>query len=339
MTTQMRREIDEIPQAVDRLLTHGAAAIATTAAAARAANPRFLLSVARGSSDHACTYLKYASELLLGLPMASLGPSVKSVYGVDVNAKGALGISVSQSGKSPDIVRMTDSITSSGAFTVAITNEAASPLANVASATLPIHAGAETSVAATKTFVTSLVAGLWLLAKIRGDKELVAAIHGLPDHLEAARHCDWSAVLDALHGQSLFVLGRGPSWAMANEAALKFKETCQIHAESYSSAEVLHGPVSIVGDAFPVLAFAAGDAAEPVVAEVADEIAAKGAEVFAMTNLVKRAHVLRHVRTDHWITDPIAAIVSFYGLVDQAAARRGFNPDTPRHLNKVTETI
>ena len=338
-TTQMRREIDEIPHAVERLLTDGAAAIASASDEARARNPRFLLSVARGSSDHACTYLKYASELLLGLPMASLGPSVKSVYGVDVAASGALGISVSQSGKSPDIVSMTESIAASGAYIVAITNEPASPLAKAASATLPIHAGPELSVAATKTFVTSLVAGLWLLAELKGDDALIAAIRGLPRHLEAAVACDWSEVVEHIEGGSLFTLGRGPSWAMSNEAALKFKETCQLHAESYSSAEVLHGPVSIVGEAFPVIAFAAGDAAEGAVASVADEIADKGAKVFATTDRVTRATTLQHVRTDHWIADPIATIVSFYGLVEAVAASRGINPDAPRHLNKVTETV
>jgi glucosamine--fructose-6-phosphate aminotransferase (isomerizing) len=337
--TQMRREIDEIPHAVERLLGNGAASITRAAGEAREINPRFLLSVARGSSDHACTYLKYASELLLGLPMASLGPSVKSVYGVDVMAKGGLGISVSQSGKSPDIVSMTESITSSGAYTAAITNEPASPLAGVASATLPIHAGPELSVAATKTFVTSVVAVLWFLAELKGDDALVAAIRGLPRHLEAAVACDWGMVVDEIRGKSLFTLGRGPSWAMSNEAALKFKETCQLHAESYSSAEVLHGPVSIVGEAFPVLAFAAADAAEDAVASVADEIADKGARVFATTDRVKSAIPLPHVRTDHWITDPIAAIVSFYGLVEAVAASRGINPDAPRHLRKVTETV
>ena len=335
----MRREIDEIPHAVERLLTDGAAAITAASVEARSLNPRFLLSVARGSSDHACTYLKYASELLLGLPLASLGPSVKSVYGVDVAAAGALGISVSQSGKSPDIVRMTESIAASGAYTVAITNETASPLAKAASATLPIHAGPELSVAATKTFVTSLVAGLWLLAELKSDDALIAAIRGLPRHLANAVACDWSEAVGDIHGDSLFTLGRGPSWAMSNEAALKFKETCQLHAESYSSAEVLHGPVSIVGDAFPVIAFAAGDAAEDAVASVADEIAEKGAKVFATTDRVARATVLPHVRTDHWITDPIAAIASFYGLVEAVAASRGINPDAPRHLNKVTETV
>ncbi|MEX0286597.1 MAG: SIS domain-containing protein [Paracoccaceae bacterium] len=337
--TRMRREIDEIPDAVARLLDSGAAAVRNTAQTARASEPTFLLSVARGSSDHACTYLKYASELLLGLPMASLGPSVKSIYDVDVMARGALCLSVSQSGKSPDIVRMTESVAGSGAMTVAITNDPTSPLSRAASATLPIHAGPELSVAATKTFVTSLIAGLWLRAEIRQDADLLAAIHALPGQLDQARHCDWSAVEQAIAGDSLFTLGRGPSWAISNEAALKFKETCQIHAESYSSAEVLHGPVSIVEQGFPVVCFTAADAAQDSVAEVADTLAAKGAQVFATTDRVQQANVLPHVRTDHWLTDPLTTIVSFYGLVESVANRRGINPDTPRHLRKVTETV
>ncbi|SMX48054.1 SIS domain-containing protein [Maliponia aquimaris] len=338
-TTQMRREVAEIPEAVERLLTNGGAAIATAAARAREIDPPYLLSVARGSSDHACTYLKYASELVLRRPMASVGPSVASVYGVTLEAAGAVCISVSQSGQSPDIVRMTQALGDSGAMTVAITNDPASRLAGIADTTLPIHAGPERSVAATKTFVTSLVAGLWLIAEMRQDAELIAAIRALPGQLEQATRCDWSAAAEAIDGTSLFTLGRGPSWAISNEAALKFKETCLIHAESYSSAEVLHGPVSIVGQGFPVIAFAARDAAEKGLAETADALAAKGARVFAVTDRVSAATALPHVRTDHWLTDPIAAIVSFYGMVEAVAVRRGIDPDTPRHLNKVTETV
>ncbi|OIQ28905.1 MAG: aminotransferase [Alphaproteobacteria bacterium MedPE-SWcel] len=339
LRTQMRREIDEIPDAVEHLLINGSDAVTSTAAHIRDLAPGYLLSVARGSSDHACTYLKYASELLLGLPMASVGPSVKSIYGVDLMCKGALSLSVSQSGKSPDIVQLTSAFTAGGAYTVAITNDAMSPLAEASEAILPIHAGPELSVAATKTFVTSLVAGLWLMAEVKQDAELLSAIRRLPVHLAKAKECNWSAAIEAVGGQSLYTLGRGPSWAISNEAALKFKETCQIHAESYSAAEVLHGPVSIVGREFPVIAFAAGDAAEASVAEIAEALAAKGARVFATTEQAKGVEVLPHVRTDHWITDPIASIVSFYGMVETVAVRRGVNPDAPRHLNKVTETI
>lgn len=337
--TQMRREILEIPEAVERLLSEGGGAVAVAAEKARSLDPRFLLSVARGSSDHACTYLKYVSELILKRPMASVGPSVNSIYGVDLDAPDALCIAVSQSGQSPDIVAMTESLRKNGTFTVAITNNSSSRLATASEVTLPIHAGPELSVAATKTFVTSLVAGLWMLAETKRDPDLVAAIRALPEYLAAATVADWSEAAAAIDGSSLFTLGRGPAWAISNEAALKFKETCLIHAESYSSAEVLHGPVSIVGQSFPVIAFAGGDAAEDSVAQTSDALADKGARVFTLARGAKRATVLPHVRTGHGLTDPVAAIVSFYGMVEAVAVKRGINPDAPRHLNKVTETV
>lgn len=338
----MRAEVEEIPAAVARLLDEGGADTSKVAEAARALSPRFLVTVARGSSDHACTYLKYVSELTLGLPVASVGPSVASIYGAKLALADSLCISVSQSGKSPDIVEMTRGARQGGAYAVAVTNHPDSPLAQAANATLRIHAGPEISVAATKTFVTSAVAGLWLLAEMKGDAALLAAIRDLPAALERAVAADWSPVIAAVGkvgDGSIYTLGRGPGWAMSNEAALKFKETCQLHAESFSSAEVMHGPVSIVDRGFPVLAFAAADAAESAVAEIADAIAAKGASVFVTSDKVRKATVIEHVRTGHWLTDPIALIVSFYAMVERVAANRGINPDMPRHLNKVTETL
>lgn len=168
---------------------------------------------------------------------------------------------------------------------------------------------------------------------------MTAAIRSLPEHLGQAAQCDWSTAADAITGRSLFTLGRGPSFAMSNEAALKIKETCQIHAESYSAAEVLHGPVSIVEQGFPAIVFAAADAAEQTTAEAADALAGKGAAVFAATGKVTKAHCLPVTRTDHWLTDPIATITSFYSMVEAVAQARGIDPDTPRHLRKVTETV
>ena len=335
----MSQEVREIPAAVERLLTEGGDAIARATGLARDADPSYFISVARGSSDHAASFLKYTAELVLRRPMASVGPSVNSIYGVELQAGGAVGISVSQSGKSPDIVRLTEALRRNGALTVAITNDPASPLAGAADATLPIHAGPELSVAATKTFVTSLVAGLWFLAELKEDAELRAAIRALPEALDRATRLDWSEASGAMDGRSLFTIGRGPSSAISNEAALKFKETCLIHAESYSSAEVLHGPVSIVGNDFPVIAFAAADAAEESLAQTADALAEKGARVFAVTNRVGRARALPHLRTAHWLCDPIPAIVSFYAMVERVALARGIDPDRPRHLNKVTQTV
>ena len=338
--TRMRREIDEIPQAVERLLGQGAADISAIADAAHARDPAFIVTVARGSSDHVCTYLKYAAEIILGIPVASVGPSIGSIYDAPLKLQNGLCLSVSQSGKSPDIVAMARNAARDGALTVALTNDPASPLANASSYAMDIHAGPELSVAATKTFVTSAVAGLWLLAEWSRDATLLAAIQALPEKLDAAARIDWPEVRDAIGAHSsLFTLGRGQTLAVSHEAALKFKETCQLHAESYSSAEVLHGPVSIVQDNFPVLSFAAADAAETALSDVADAISAKGARVFATTGKVRQAIKIDHVRTQHSLTDALSLIVSFYSMVEAFAAARGIDPDTPRHLNKVTETV
>ncbi len=194
--------------------------------------------------------------------------------------------------------------------------------------------------AATKTFVTSALAGLAIVAYWKHDDALIAAIETLPEHLAQAVRYDWPELRSVLkHRDSLYVLGRGPSLAISNEAALKFKETCQLHAESYSSAEVLHGPVSIVEPDYPVLAMVSQDAAEDSINAVADQLASQGALVFATSEKVKRANSLQVVRTDHALTDPLALVVSFYAFVEKLALQRGGNPDKPPNLKKVTETV
>lgn len=337
--SQMRREIAEIPAAAERLISEGSDEVRAIAAMVRQRHPTSAISVARGSSDHVCTYLKYVSELVLGWPMTSMGPSITSIYDTNLTALNALCLSVSQSGQSPDIVSMTKAIKQAGAISIAITNNITSRLSDAAEATLSIRTGPENSVAATKTFVSSLISGLWLLAEIKGDKDLIRAIHTLPQALDHALGGKWVEIFDQLPNRSLYTLGRGPSLAIANEAALKFKEVCLIHAESYSSAEVMHGPVSIVEPGFPVFVFTAADAAEAGLVETADRLAEKGAQVFITSSKARKATPLPHVRTDHWLTDPIAAIVSFYCLVERLAVSHGLDPDLPRHLKKVTETV
>jgi glutamine---fructose-6-phosphate transaminase (isomerizing) len=338
--TQMRREVLEIPAAVARLMDQGGDEVTRAGAALRALDPAVVITVARGSSDHVASYFKYAAELLLGVPVASVGPSVASIYRRSLNLTGAACLSVSQSGKSPDIVEMSRMAQASGALSLAITNDVTSPLARISDHALDLHAGPEISVAATKTFVNSAVSALWLLAEWFGDSALGLALRRLPEQLEQAVQQDWPDLRAALGASgSVYCLGRGPAWAVSNEAALKFKETCQIHAESYSSAEVLHGPVSIVDTGFPVIALVAQDAAEAPLCAVADDLARQGAMVFASSGLAQVAQVLPVIRTGHALTDPIALIVSFYAMVEQLAVARGINPDTPRHLQKVTRTV
>ncbi|CAN7581394.1 SIS domain-containing protein [Neorhizobium tomejilense] len=338
--TNMRKEIDEIPEAAARLLDGSAAELAAAGRALREKDPAFLITIARGSSDHAATFIKYAVELTAGRPVASLGPSLASIYGARLKLDGGAAIAISQSGKSPDIVAMTEAAAKAGAVTVALTNTLPSPIASASAHAININAGPELAVAATKSFVNSIVAGLALLSEWVGDEALKAAIRNLPGHFEKAVKLDWSALANELgDAESLYMLGRGPALAIASEAALKFKETSNMHAEAYSAAEVLHGPVALVEKRFPVVTFAARDAAEASAIEIADNLAAKGALAFATSDKVKDARRLPFVATGHPITDALTLILPFYGFVEAWSRAKGFNPDAPVALKKVTETL
>lgn len=340
MLTHMRQEINEIPEAATRLLDRSAADLAKAGQALRDKDPAFLVTIARGSSDHAATFIKYAIELTAGRPVASLGPSLASIYGADLKLGGGAAIAISQSGKSPDIVAMAEAATKSGAVTVALTNTLPSPITQASLHAVDINAGPELAVAATKSFVNSIVAGLALLSEWTGDDALKAAVRALPDHLAKAVTLDWSEFSGQLgDAESLYMLGRGPALAIASEAALKFKETSNMHAEAYSAAEVLHGPVALVEDRFPVLAFAARDAAEASIVEIVDSLAGKRAMAFATSGEVKAANKLPFIATGHPLTDALALIVPFYGFVEAWSRSKGFNPDQPAALKKVTETL
>lgn len=339
--SHMAREIAEIPDAARRFLDGGRDALRTAAAALRDRQPVVVTTVARGSSDHAAAYLKYAIELEQGIPVASLGPSLASIYRRPMHLAQAACIGISQSGRSPDIVEMIRAAGEGGALTLAITNAPGSPLARAAAHALPLLAGVERSVAATKTFVASVVAGLALLAEWRGDEALRGAVDALPHAFARALDCDWSPLAARLTGAgSAYVLGRGPALAIAGEAALKLKETCGLHAEGFSGAEVLHGPAAIVQSGFPVLALGvADDAALPQLVATAERLAAQGADVFLTGAEAEGAVTLPSVPGLHPIVAPLVLAVSFYACVERLARARGFDPDLPPHLRKVTETV
>ena len=323
--THMRCEIDEIPEAAARLIDGFAAEAADIGATLNRLDPPLVITVARGSSDHAAAFLKYAIELSAGRAVASIGPSVASIYGARLRLDRALCLAVSQSGRSPDIVAMQQSAREGGATTVALTNVIGSPLAVGSDRAIDIRAGTERAVAATKTFVNSIVAGLMVVAAWVRDRQLETALRNLPDQLSAAVRLDWSPLAVDLRGQpSLFILGRGPALAIADEAALKLKETCGQHAEAFSAAEVLHGPVSLVGSGFPVLALASRDAAQATVIETADRLVGEGATVFVTGDGKTTANTLPFVDTGHKLTDPLALIAPFYGFVEALARDRGW---------------
>ena len=248
-------------------------------------------------------------------------------------------IAISQSGQSPDIVSLTSAAGRGGARTFALVNTLPSPLADISDHAIDISAGPEKSVAATKSFVCSVVAGLMLLAKLKPATPLAAALAALPANLERA-----SCRLEQ-HGRlyadarSLYVLGRGPSLAVAGEVALKFKETCGIHAETYSTAEVMHGPVELVGPDFPVIALASRDQSEASVAEIADRLAATGARVHATTRLCRKAIALPVPDAGHPLLNALIQVIPAYLFLEALSRRRGRNPDAPARLRKVTETV
>jgi glutamine---fructose-6-phosphate transaminase (isomerizing) len=340
--TFMAAEIAESGAVVRRQLAANAALTAKVAADLRARKPAFVATVARGSSDHAALYLKHLVELKLGLACASIGPSIASLYHAPLKLEGAIAIAISQSGRSPDILAVQRAAKDARAMTLALVNDEESPLAREANAVLPLCAGLERSVAATKSMIAALTAGAALTAHWSGDETLQAALQNLPSVLDSS-----SAALPATEAtailtqaSSLFVVGRGATHAIAAEAALKLKETSAIHAEAFSSAEVLHGPAGIIGPEFPVLAFAPADAARPGFFGALDRLAAFGAAPLLVDiEPHKRWPTLVALDGGHPLLTPILALHAFYRVAESTARRRGRNPDQPAHLKKVTETL
>ena len=338
--TAMAAEIAETPDAVARFFDREAGPLRDLGAALRRLAPRFAVTCARGSSDHAAMYFKYALEILAGIPVASIGPSVASIYHAPLRLQGTLLLSVSQSGQSPDIVALQAAARAAGAFTVAVVNETESPLAREADAVLPLHAGPERSVAATKSCIASAAVLAALIAEWRQDAALLAAVRLLPESLARANAADWSAPLAMLtQAASAYMVGRGPALPIAMEAALKLKETSVLHAEAFSGAEVMHGPLQLLHDGFPVLAFRPHDAAFAAMGDAIGRLAAAGGKIFTAEAGPAAPSRLAVTPTGPTLLDPLAMLLSFYRLAEQLSRARGHDPDRPSHLRKVTETV
>lgn len=340
-TSLMLREAREAPAAVARALAANTADCRALAERLRAAPPPFAVTCARGSSDHAATYAKYLFELRLGLVTASMGPSVRSVYAAAPRMAGALFLALSQSGRSPDLVQLAAAARAGGAATVALVNEAASPLAGACETVLQLHAGPERSVAATKSVIAALAAVVQLYAFWHGEPALAPVLERLPRDLEAAARADWSAALPLLsNAQHLYVIARGIGLAVAQEAALKLKETAGLHAEALSAAELMHGPLALAGADFPVLMFVQPDEAEAGLIDLADDLRRRGVPlVVAGARPVAGAVHLPLAPDIDALAAPLVLLQSFYPLAEAAARARGHDPDRPPHLRKVTETL
>ena len=338
--TLMYREARESAERVGEQLGANEAIVSALARELRAQPPRFIVTSARGSSDHAATFAKYVFETQLGYATSSASPSVSSVYAVPQRLDGALYLAISQSGKSPDLLRQARAAGAAGARVVAMVNAADSPLAEIADTVIPLHAGVENSVAATKSYLCSLSAIVHIASLWKGDESLLAALRQVPDAIARTWELDWTPLVDGLAGaRNLFVVARGLGLAAAQEAALKLKETCGLHAEAFSAAEVKHGPMTLVEAGFPVLFFSQDDDTRDSTLAVAEEFRQRGAQVWIASSRDVGPGTLPVASSAHPVCSPLVTIAGFYRAANALALRRGRNPDVPPHLRKVTETV
>jgi glucosamine--fructose-6-phosphate aminotransferase (isomerizing) len=335
----MHQEAAQAPDAVRDQLFANAELMESLGERLRQLAPRAVVTCARGSSDHAATFAKYLIETKLGVLTSSAAPSVSSVYDAKPNLNGALFLAISQSGASPDLLATTQSARDAGALVIALVNAQGSPLAQLAHHTVPLSAGPEKSVAATQSYIASLSAVIHLVATWARDRELSEALRRAPKLLERAWNLDWSAAVARLQPvNDLYVVGRGLGLGVAQEAALKLKETCGLHAEAISAAELRHGPMAIVRAGFPVLIFAQNDETRGGVELLASELAGRNAEVLLAGARAPRATSLP-TEAAHPVIEPMLIIQSFYRMANALSLARGLDPDRPPYLNKVTETV
>jgi glucosamine--fructose-6-phosphate aminotransferase (isomerizing) len=335
----MFREAAQAAAVVRTQLAANAAQVAQLAERLRRVPPRAVVTCARGSSDHAATFARYLIETRLGLLTASAAPSVSSVYETAPDFADTVMLTISQSGASPDLLAVVSRARAAGARIVALINAIGSPLAQLADELLPLHAGSEQSVAATKSYIASLAATVQLVAAWAGDAALAEALQQTPEQLARAWQRDWSVAVARLTPvRNLYVIGRGLGLGVAQEAALKFKETCGLHAEALSAAELRHGPMALVRAGFPLLLFTQNDESRVGVMQLAAELAAQGAEVLLAGAQVAGATELP-TEGAHPVIEPLLFAQSFYRMANALSLARGHDPDAPPHLRKVTETL
>ena len=338
-STLMFAEAAESAAAVRRQQSRNAEAMAQLGALLRKREPHVFVTLARGSSDNAATFARYLIETHVGVLTSSASPSVASVYDATPAMDGAVMLALSQSGRSPDLVAAATAAKERGAFLISLVNDEQSPLFALADVALPLCAGPEKSVAATKSFIATLAAMLHLVAEWTQDARITAAVTALPDLLERAWALDWSAALPVLdHATNLYTVGRGHGFGVAQEMALKVKETCGFHAEAFSAAEVRHGPMALVGPDFPVLLTAQDDESQASVRALAEEFAGRAAPLLLAGVKQAPGTILPTLDADA-LVQPILLVQSFYRMVNQLSVLRGRDPDRPPTLNKVTETV
>jgi len=329
--TIMEQEAKQTPVVIENQLKTNKGLAGTIGAKLREFNPKMVMIIGRGSSDHAGVFGKYLIEIEAGVPTFAAAPSVSSVYGKQLKLEQALVIVISQSGRSPDILAQAKMAKAAGAFCIALVNDETSPLKNIVDEVLPLKAGAEISVAATKSYLATLSALLQLTAYWTENKELISALDTLPAALQTIIDSEPQLTSQSIDGvKNMVILGRGLGYAITKEMALKLKEVSSIHAEAFSSAEFLHGPVTLVEQGLAILNCEVNDESASSHQEQIQEMQDRGADLVHM----RQTDLNVHPRLA-----PLVVLQRFYLDVAEVAVTRGFNPDEPKGLKKVTRTL
>ena len=344
----MRSEAQEIPLITEKQLEVYSQLLPELIEKIKKFSPQLIVTVGRGSSDHAASFAKYVFETQLNLVTASFAPSIETIYHAPLLLDKALVVAFSQSGQSSDLCEVMRAAKKAGALTIAFMNKTHSPLADIAEFVIPLCAGDEKSVAATKSFVATLTAILAFAAYWKNDKNLLKKLTQLPHHFSQAQPLNWSqAIQDIATRNNVLVLGRGFTFPMAAEGALKLKETCKLHAEAFSSAEVLHGPFALMAGNFPLIVFVPSDEAVTGLTALLDRLTnistctyliAAEDRIQALMDDSGTRHFLPLPPSLHPLCDPLIAIHAFYLMAEQCAKLRNIDPDKPDHLSKVTST-
>lgn len=342
----MYREIHEAPAVFERLWERAGPTLLLLATRWRRNPPDLVIFVGRGSSGNAALYGRYLCEVHLEVPASLAAPSVVTVYAARPRFRGAWVVALSQSGRSPDVVRFVAAARARGAFTLAVTNHEDSPLGRAAHEVLGLCARPERSVAATKTYLAQLSALSLFVAEAAGDLALMRAHASLPDRLRAALETEEAAAGLAgrwAQAETCIVAGRGYNYATAREAALKLKEAAYVAAEALSSADLLHGPVALLGRGFPVLVVAAPDRPSRHLSGMIRKLRRQGVELAVLSSDPRVLRTAAHpLPAPAGVPEELTLhvyVVSVQLLAYHMGLLRGVDPDRPRGLRKVTRTL
>ena len=342
--SRFREEIGEQPLLASRMLVESRGAVAAIAARLHTSKPKGFVIVARGSSDHAALYAKYLFGIRNHMMVALAAPSLFTSYRSPPSLDGQCVMGISQSGESPDVVAVIDEAVRQGAVTVAVTNDPGSPLAHAAELVLPLGAGPERSVPASKTYIASLLALALISQALDPDASFEAALGQVPPALAAAleQEGELDRLVPMLLGPRAIVLGRGFNFSTAEEIALKLTETSYVLARAWSVADFEHGPIAVVEPGLPVVLVDGRGQVSADVESIGRRLADHGCRVIRLLDGAADAgHSESTVSLDSGLPEeltPLTLAVLGQLLAYRLAVARGIDPDMPRTLNKVTRT-